>query len=79
MIALDEDGLFVPFEQRQKVEHLTRGRSPIYIVPEEDRDRSRGGMKLAMHVDFGKQNFQKIDPSMNVSGGIDPDASRQPR
>ena len=33
-------------------------------------------MKCAMHVDFGKQRFQKIGAPVNISDGIDSDTVR---
>ena len=79
VIAPEKDSLFGPLASEQKIQHLSRGRSPVDIVANKNHDRATGWVQRAVRVDLAKQGFQKISAAVNISDRVYPDAIRQSR
>ena len=76
MIALEKNSFFGSFAFEQKIQHLSRGRSPVDVVANKNHDRATGWVEGTIHVDLAEQGCQKIGAAMNISDRVDPEPIR---
>jgi hypothetical protein len=76
VIALEKNSFFGSFASEQKIQHFSRGRSPVDVVADKNHDRATGWVQGTIHVDLAKQGCQKISAAMNISDRVNPEPIR---
>ncbi len=72
VIALEKNRFFGPLASGQKIQHFSRGRSPVDIVANKNHDRAIGWVQCTIHVNLAKQGCQTISAAMNISDRANP-------
>jgi hypothetical protein len=76
VIALQKNGFLGPLASEQKIQHFSRGRSPVDIVANKNYDRATGWVQCTIHVDLAEQGCQKVSAAMNISDRVNPEPIR---
>jgi hypothetical protein len=67
MIALEKNSFFGSLASKQKIQHFSRGRSPVDVVANKNHDRATGWVQGTIHVDLAEQGCQKIGAAYRTS------------